>query len=243
MKKLATPDVYDAHIKSQGADFQVDLYYEPKAPSDLRRIREVMASLDPREGERILDLGCGVGTHAFHAAKRGAHGYGVDFSPESIRIARELSARYQIFGKVSFSVGDARQVPFGAHFFDKVVSADFFEHITDDEKDAVLREVRRVLKPGGRFVLLTPNKQREDIGASYWRLRHLFLGDKIPVNDLHYGLITRVAMERKLKSAGFTFSFRYADITRPYLACWPLANRVLSLYLLWVATYDECVPA
>ncbi len=243
MKIFDTPDIYDAHVKGQGADFQVDLYYEPKARADRLRIDEIMASLDPRAHERILDLGCGVGTCAFHAARRGAESYGLDFSPASVRMAQELSARYSVPGKLSFLVGNAKAIPFGASFFDKVVSADFFEHITDDEKDIVLRQVRRVLKPGGRFVLFTPSKERENLGALYWRLRHFLTREKIPFNDLHYGLITRAAMERKLKNAGFMFRFRYVDVTRPYLAGWPIVRKFLSLNLLWTATYDGSTHA
>jgi len=47
------------------------------------------------------------------------------------------------------------------------------------------------VKPGGLMVIFTPNKIRERIGDCYWTARHLLFKDRIPFNDLHYGLITR----------------------------------------------------
>ncbi|MHB9154207.1 MAG: class I SAM-dependent methyltransferase, partial [Endomicrobiales bacterium] len=230
---------YDADIITEGIEFQADNYYEPKKLPMQRRIAVVLESLRPCPGERILDVGCGVGTFAFHCARSGALSTGIDYSPESIKAATILSARFEVSGKADFVVGNALALPFENESFDKIVSADFIEHITHEEKPVLCREMLRVLKPGGIMVLFTPNKIREDIGALYWAARHRLRGDAIPFNDLHYGLISRFEFERILRKLGLKFRFKYADITRPFVPSLPLVRHLLSLNLLWVVRKQE----
>jgi exosortase/archaeosortase family protein len=86
------------------------------------------------------------------AADRGATVYGVDISEPIVRQARASfdgsSAR--------LSLGDVRQLPFAAHSFDAIYSMGTIEHF--DESEAAVREMARVLKPGGRLVLGVPNR-------------------------------------------------------------------------------------
>jgi ubiquinone/menaquinone biosynthesis C-methylase UbiE len=130
-------------------------------------------------------------------------------------------------------------LPFENGSFDKVVSADFIEHITDDEKYLLCREINRVLKPGGQAVIFTPNLIREKIGDYYWGIRHHLFGDTIPVNDLHYGLITRKGFEKIMKVSGWDYRVSYIDIGRPYLCRLPCIKHYLSLNLLWTATTNS----
>lgn len=233
MKKI-TSATYDAHVMEQGADFQVRSYYEPTEASEKRRIAIILDHLDPRRGEKILDVGCGVGTFVFHSAKRGADGLGVDYSKESVRMARQLVGRYTIAGSARFVAAEVFHLPFKDSAFDKITAVDFIEHIRLEEKDFFLSEVRRVLKDNGIVIIFTPNKIREDIGAFYWGARHLFFRHKVPKNDLHYGLINKADFEKLLKKNGFSFDFHYYDTTKPCLAMWPLLKHFLSLNLLWV---------
>ncbi|OGS24449.1 MAG: hypothetical protein A2314_06110 [Elusimicrobia bacterium RIFOXYB2_FULL_50_12] len=234
MAKEITSQTYDGHIRAQGLEYQVAQYYEPSQPPRRRRIDYVLKFLEPAAGERILDIGCGVGTYAFHSAMAGAKATGLDYSEESVKAARTLSARYQLPGSASFVTGNACKLPFEANSFDKIVSADFIEHITDDEKQTMMTEMLRVLSPGGRIVIFTPNAVREKIGDAYWRLRHVLFGNKIPVNDLHYGLIGRHDYEAIIKLFPVSFEFHYLDVSRPYLASIPLVRKALALNLLWV---------
>jgi ubiquinone/menaquinone biosynthesis C-methylase UbiE len=233
MDRIIDAQVYDKNIETEGIQFQIDNYYEPTKLSMRRRIDTVMRVLDPKEGEKILDIGCGVGTFAFHSAKAGAISYGIDYSQKSIQTAKLLSKRFGVSEKTNFLVGDAKNLPFEANCFDKIVSADFIEHITDNEKNILLKDMIRILKPGGRIIIFTPNKIRESLGDIYWSIRHRLFGDKIPVNDLHYGLISRIKFENILKENKLRFKFKYVDTTRPYLTHIPILNRILSLDLLW----------
>ncbi|MDP2753469.1 MAG: class I SAM-dependent methyltransferase, partial [Nitrospirota bacterium] len=188
----------------------------------------------PQINEKILDIGCGVGTFAFHAAKAGAITAGIDYSVEFIRIAKILAKRYGISDKTKFVIGNAAILPFRDSSFDKIVSADFIEHITFEEKYALCAEIYRVLKPNGICVIFTPNGIREKIGDIYWHIRHLLFRDKVPTTELHFGLTHKYEFEKILKKNKLNFKLIYIDITRPYLAKLPLFKTFLSLNLLWI---------
>ena len=233
MNKI-TSSTYDEHVLQEGVDFQVKTYYEPQDIPEKRRKDIILKYLKPRAGEKILDIGCGVGTFVFHSAKKGADCFGLDYSKESLKMAKDLTARYAPQGGANFIVAEAVKLPFSCAVFDKITSIDFIEHISLDEKDKLLGEIFRVLKNNGFAVIFTPNKIREDIGEFYWRLRHFLFKDKIPKNELHYGLTSRINFERLLKRHSFVFDFSYHDTTRPFLARLPILRHFLSLNLLWI---------
>ena len=225
---------YDEDVNQQGQQQQIDTYYEPKKPSDKLRIQIVLDALRPGQGEMILDVGCGVGTFAFHAAKFYARTTGIDHSKVSIAMARSICRQYTFFEKITFAVSDAMELPFKRESFDKVVSVDFIEHINNNEKSQLLREVYRVLKPGGIVVVFTPNNIRERIGAFHWKMRHMVFGSIIPSTDLHFGLTSRSEFESLIIEHGFDLRFAYRDITRPFLARIPMIRSLLALNLLWI---------
>jgi len=230
---MITSKDYDQHILSQGLQFQINEYYQPKDVFAKRRNRIVIEAFTPKPGEKILDVGCGVGTFAFHSAKAGARGFGIDYSLESIKVANELCAKFAVSGRTSFFLGDATRLPFQNEYFDKIVAADFIEHINVQEKEELLKEMHRVLKSDGFIVIFTPNAIREKIGDSYWRIRNKLFGDKIPATALHYGLISHAEFKKLCRKNNFMLKSSYKDVTRPYLAKLPLLCRILALNLLF----------
>ncbi|MGH9607845.1 MAG: class I SAM-dependent methyltransferase [Terracidiphilus sp.] len=102
----------------------------------------VLEWLAPRPGESILDLGCGDGQLTVRLADSGAIVRGFDASPQMAAAARSRG--------VDVDEGSAERLPYQGAAFDAVFSNAVLHWIRD--QDAMLAQVRRVLKPGGRFV-------------------------------------------------------------------------------------------
>lgn len=137
----------------------------------------------PLEGQRILDVGCGVGmyTHAF-----------LRFSPEVYGIELELdrAREAQIRARgVAQAVGEA--LPFPADAFDVVFSHEVLEHVNDDRLAA--QELVRVARPGGCIVVFVPNRLYPyETHGIYWRNTYRF-GNIPLVNWLPDPLRNRLA--------------------------------------------------
>jgi len=106
------------------------------------------------KGKRVLDLGCAGGFMAEALHDRGAEVCGVDPAEEAIAAGREHAAAT---GKhISYQVGEGEALPYADASFDAVVCVDVLEHVRDLPQ--VIREVSRVLKPQGRFLFDTINR-------------------------------------------------------------------------------------
>ena len=106
-------------------------------------------------GEAVLDIGSGPGFLAAEmAAEVGPSGRisGIDISETMIGIARERWAKSGLATQVDFQLGDATKLPFPDATFDAVVSIQVYEYVTD--LYAALAEVNRVLRPGGRVLIV-----------------------------------------------------------------------------------------
>ncbi|WP_324787136.1 class I SAM-dependent methyltransferase [Streptomyces sp. H51] len=105
----------------------------------------------PRRAGDVLDLGCGTGSLSLLAAEQGHHVTGVDRSPAMVGLARAKAAG-QAGRDVVFLVGDAALPPVGERRFDVVLVRHVLWALPDPGR--ALRHWRRLLRPGGRFVLV-----------------------------------------------------------------------------------------
>jgi ubiquinone biosynthesis O-methyltransferase len=105
-------------------------------------------------GKTVLDLGCGGGFMSEALAQRGAKVIGIDPSQPAIAIARKHAQATGL--AIDYRVGTGEELPVAANSADIVLCVDVLEHVRD--LDAVLDEVRRVLKPGGLFLFDTINR-------------------------------------------------------------------------------------
>ena len=117
-----------------------------------------LASLGLKPGDWVLDLGCGEGRHVHGLAMiAGVNVVGLDMDAPSLIKGRDgldyLPAR-EGGGVTAFMVGDAYRLPFADAAFDAVICSEVLEHLHD--YPAALAEIRRVLKPGGRFAPTVP---------------------------------------------------------------------------------------
>lgn len=117
--------------------------YDDKHSSVWKMATGLVELLEPKAGERILDVGCGTGHLTAQIAASGAVTCGIDQSPEMIRQAREK------FPELRFEVMDAREISLEEPF-DAVFSNATLHWIKEPER--VIRGIVKVLEPGGRFV-------------------------------------------------------------------------------------------
>lgn len=122
--------------------------------------KRLLEYVDLPQGANILDMGCGTGKLLNRLLSKftDIRGTGLDLSPEMLRMARQ-SDRHR--PRLIYIQGQAESLPFGEGQFDAVFSTISFLHYLQPEQ--VLREVGRVLSPGGRFYLvdITTTKQTD----------------------------------------------------------------------------------
>jgi len=119
---------------------------------ELRRIQRLaLERLKVRPGETVLDLGCGPGDGGQWLFEAGAVAVGLDYSQGMLEQAREVPG---LSGRLTR--GDAGRLPFRDGALDKIVCTNSFHHYP--QHFAALKEMRRVLKPGGLLVLVDPRK-------------------------------------------------------------------------------------
>ncbi len=111
-----------------------------------------------RPGGKALDVGCGVGQVVVRLNEAGFEAYGVDVSEPSVARARKFCERCQVY--------NGTRLPFDNDYFDSAGALNVLEHV--DEPEAFIREVVRVVRPGGKLVISSPNFMR----ALGWRDYH-----------------------------------------------------------------------
>ena len=168
-------------------------YYQKMALSQLQ--------LEP--GSRFLDVGCGVGKAVAAAAGQigDAKAVGVDISPKMIERAKALSAKPNI----EFHVADSASLPFEEASYDAILCTFSFHHYL--QPDHVLREIKRVLKPGGRFVIIDSAR---DVSLAIW----LQDRGRRYLERSHVRYYTVSEMRALLKDAGWTLAHEISTIRK-----------------------------
>ena len=111
-------------------------------------------------GDRVLDMGCGAGRHAFALYRRGAHVVALDRDEAELKDVAGMFAAMAAAGEVPVGAtatavhGDAYALPFGDASFDRVVAAEVLEHLPQDRQ--AMGELVRVLRPGGLLAVTVP---------------------------------------------------------------------------------------
>lgn len=126
-----------------------------------RRVRALIG-----EGDALLDIGSGYGDLLFLLRDRFHTIRGIDPSAKSCAMATYNLASRQVGNDWSFDVGVAERLPLPDRAFDAVTMLDTYEHVEPDARAAALGEIRRVLRPGGRLIIVTPSRR----ALKFWAL-------------------------------------------------------------------------
>lgn len=129
-------------------------------------IKRYNFSLDFCKNKTVLDIACGDGYGSNILAGSSAMVVGIDIDEETIDIAKK---KY-INSKLQFEVGDVQLINYPDNFFDLAVSFETIEHVDRKKQILFLREVNRVLKPNGIFIISTPDKDIEGEGHNHFHV-------------------------------------------------------------------------
>ncbi len=120
------------------------------------RIKKLLKIYTPSKYEKVLDLGCALGTMSFALAPYCNEIVGLDYSKKAISTANRL-LQTSPYNNIKFIVASADNTNLPSNSFDVIISADLFEHLYPDVYKKTLDECRRVLKKGGKLVIWTPH--------------------------------------------------------------------------------------
>ena len=153
-----------------------------------------------RPGDRVLDLGCGGGRHAFEAARRGGVVTAVDLDLAELKHVRDTTGAMVVANEVADGVisavnGDALRLPFADGTFDRIIASEVMEHIPDDLGAAT--ELARVLRPGGTMAVTVPSSIPERI---CWALSDEYYAPKSEGG--HVRIYTEPQLRHVLRDAG-----------------------------------------
>ncbi len=148
--------------------------------------RPLVDQADIRPSHQVLEIGCGTGNLAILVKRLqpDAEVVGLDPDPKALARARRKAERAAL--PVHLELGFAEELPYPDGSFDRVLSAFMFHHLEADGKVKTLREVRRVLNPGGSLHLLDLGGTKERSDGVMARLQHRSerlrdnFGDRIP---------------------------------------------------------------
>ncbi|HEY7907430.1 MAG TPA: methyltransferase domain-containing protein [Thermomicrobiales bacterium] len=164
------------------------------------RIRMIEREHGPNGGERVLDIGSGMGGFLVAAARNAMNVVGLEPNADYCTITRLRGARYGLTPSVVRSVGET--LPFSDHSFDVVLAQDILEHVRDP--DSTLREMRRVVCPGGLALVTVINRFA-------WRDPHYHLrGINWLPRPLGEAIVERIG--RSKRGARFTDNQRLTEM-------------------------------
>jgi len=151
-------------------------------------------------GDKILDLGCGFGRHAFEAARRGADVVALDAGRDEVEGVANMFAAMVAAGELDATTlhtaavqGDALHLPFPDATFDRVICSEVLEHIPNDV--GAMSELTRVLRPGGTMAITVPRFGPELIN---WALSDEY--HNVPGG--HIRIYRRSVLTDRLRSVG-----------------------------------------
>ena len=186
--------------------------------ADMDSLNDLIAYLEIRKDDRVLDLGCGAGgISEYIADETGAHVTGLDYAKSAIDVAMNRTEGKR--DRLTFVEGDMNALEFPKHCFDQVISLDTIYWVAD--VDQALASIVRLIKPGGKFGIFITNSPLTDDGPGACEPRGTWIA-------------------QSLKRLGLDFEAH--DYTENFLLFWPkMKEVVMDLYDDFVAEGNEVI--
>ncbi len=221
-------------------DYQHKAYYSGKSPQrfwHFAKLTEAEKALEIKEGDEILDAGCGSGLFSHFLAKyKGTHVTAIDSNEKAIEFARSAYSDPNL----NFKLGLVDEMNLPVNKFDKIAFLEVLEHLTEKQGTQLLRTFHSLLKPGGRLVISTPNR------FSLWPLTEWVMDFLHLTPDMaesqHEHLYSGTELLQKARQAGFLLQTKNTINTfAPWLALlsWRLALKVHKLEMKYNKKYGS----
>lgn len=156
-----------------------------------------------KNGDRVLDLGCGTGVLSLRAAQKGARVKAIDINPRMLEIAQARAKKANLTQKIEFvEMGVIELDKEEAASFEVVMSGLCFSELTEDELKFTLKEIRKILKPGGLLLVADEVRPRK----IHRRILNLLLRALLRVIVFIFAQTSTralVGLPEKLREAGF----------------------------------------
>jgi cyclopropane-fatty-acyl-phospholipid synthase len=143
--------------------------------AQLAKLDLVATKLELQPGQRLLDVGCGWGSFAIHAAREyGVHATGITLSPSQAQLARQRVADAGLSDRVEIRIADYREL--ADEPFDAIASIGMAEHVGVEQIDTYAAALNRVLRPGGLLLnhAISLMRPEEDPSADKFTMRYVF---------------------------------------------------------------------
>lgn len=224
---LANCDGYEAYLEFGGTNLT-------------RRLQLLWHFLDVSPGMKVLDVGCGRGEMIVHCNLHGAFAVGVDYSTHALRLAQKAITQieHQDWDQPKVSQSNAKHLPFSSHIFDCVIMSDIVEHLYPEELLMALKEIRRVLRPGGKLLIHTmPNLWYYHYGYPIFRIVQRLAGKRLPADPrkrfafshVHVNEQTPRTMSAALTQSGFVDKQVWLQDYRDYPQYSPMMRSAIRM--------------
>jgi len=188
-----------------------------------RRVPILLGYLELKDGDRILDCGCGMGFYLKALSVLGEYElFGLDSDRKPLDFARK-----ELGGAAALVRGDILALPYADESFDKAIMAEVLEHLEDDGQGA--REVWRVLRPGGVLALSVPHRDYPFCWDPINRTLEALFGRPIRTGPLagiwanHYRLYRPAEVAGVLERAGFAVE----EVREHTHYCFPFMHNIV----------------
>lgn len=220
-------------IKHFGKEFMDNLHEYPSLTGNVRyyhrlkaRVVEEFLTRQAGPTKVFLDAGAGRGPYSFLGAPLFKEVYCDEYNKDELTKAQEFIASQNLIEKVHIKNNDLRQTDYTDNFFDAIVCSEVLEHIPSREK--AVKELYRVLKPGGRILISMPQKNSLFYRRVRLKLRHLINGPVPAIGHpdwetYQHLIFSSQDIEKLITDAGFIIKNRFgANVL-------PLGEKIFSL--------------